>query len=407
MTRDNQFEKSGRHCGIFNHRGIPPDCPAGAGCALKSRLFSHVILANDRTTDMLIYLFTYYKIFRDSLYYRRLRNALLLILAVHVSGTLGYLVISDGKASVIDALYMVFITVATIGYGEVVDLSNSPAGRVFTMVIGFTGIGTLTYLFSAITAFVLETNINHAYRRLRMERMIATMNGHYIVCGIGRIGSYIADELLKTQRAFVAIDIDEKTVEAHCERTGHQIFLTGDASDDDLLLRAGIKRCAGVFAVSGDDSKNLVVSLSARQLNPAARIVARVHDPRNAEKTRRAGADEIVSPDFTGGMRLASVMLRPHAVNFMDMMLRTEDNLRVEEIVVPANFKPCTVSALGKSPEWMLVAIRSGDKWAFNPAGDTRIEPGQALISIVSPAGRRALETSVGASGTLEAALPI
>ncbi len=351
---------------------------------------------------MLIYMFTVYKIFRGSLYYGRLRNALLLILAVHIFGTIGYVVISGGKASVIDALYMVFITVATIGYGEVIDLSHSPGGRVFTMLIGFTGIGTLTYLFSAITAFVLETNINHAYRRLRMDRTIAAMSGHYIVCGIGRVGSYIADELLKTERRFVVIEANEKTLDAHCERTGHQVFLTGDASDDDVLLRAGVERCKGVFAVTGDDSKNLVISLSARQLNPTSRIVARVHDPRNADKTRRAGADEIVSPDFTGGMRLASAMLRPHAVNFMDMMLHTENNLRVEEVVVPAGFKSRTVAELAKNPEWMLVAVRSGDDWAFNPRPEARIEPGQALIAIVSPGGRRALEEAVGAAGALE-----
>lgn len=356
---------------------------------------------------MLVYMLTFYKIFRNSLYYERLRNALLLMLGVHIGGTLGYIAISGGKASVIDSLYMVFITVATIGYGEVVDLSNSPTGRLFTMFIGLVGIGTLTYLFSAITAFVLETNINHAYRRLRMERTIAAMSGHYIVCGIGRVGSHIADELLKTERPFVVIDVSDQIVDAHCERTGHRIFLTGDASDDDMLLRAGVERCRGVFAVSGDDSKNLVISLSARQLNPGARIVARVHDPRNADKTRRAGADEIVSPDFTGGMRLASAMLRPHAENFMDMMLRTENNLRVEEIAVPDSFAPRTVSELGQSREWMLIALRTGDDWVFNPAADARVGPGQVLVSIASPAGRRALETAVGAAGILESALPV
>jgi hypothetical protein len=160
------------------------------------------------------------------------------------------------------------------------------------MLIGFTGIGTTTYLFSTITAFILETNVNPAYRRRRMECTITAMSGHYIVCGIGRVGSYIADELIKTERPFVAIDVNEQIVEAHCKRTGNHIFLLEDASDDDMLLSADVERCRGVFAVSGDDSKNLVISLSARQLNPSVRIVARVHDPRNAEKTRRAGADE-------------------------------------------------------------------------------------------------------------------
>lgn len=350
---------------------------------------------------------TFYRIFRSSLYYKQLRNALLLILAVHLGGTLGYVAISGGKASVIDSLYMVFITVATIGYGEIIDLSNSPGARVFTMFIGFIGIGTLTYLFSAVTAFVLDTNINQSYRRLRMERTLAAMSGHYIICGAGRVGSYIADELLRTERPFVVIDPSEKIVETHCERTGHHIALIGDASDDDILLRAGVQRCQGVFAVSGDDSKNLVISLSARQLNPSARIVARVHDPRNADKTRRAGADEIVSPDYTGGMYLASVMLRPQAMNFLDMILRTDNNLRVEEIVVPDSFATCTVADLGQSREWMLVALRTGDDWTFNPAADARIGPGQVLVSIASPTGRRVLETAIGATGTLESAIPV
>jgi voltage-gated potassium channel len=356
---------------------------------------------------MLLYMLTFYRIFCGSLYYRQLRNALLLILAVHIGGTLGYLAISDGKASVIDAFYMVFITVATIGYGEVIDLTNNPGARVFTMFIGFIGIGTLTYLFSAVTAFVLDTNINQSYRRLRMERTLAAMTGHYIICGAGRVGSYIADELLRTERPFVMIDPSEQIVETHCERTGHQIALSGDATDDDVLLRAGVQRCQGVFAVSGDDSKNLVISLSARQLNPKARIVARVHDPRNADKTRRAGADEIVSPDYTGGMYLASVMLRPQAMNFLDMILRADNNLRVEEIVVPDSFATCTVADLGQSREWMLVALRTGDDWAFNPAADTRIGPGQVLVSIASPAGRRVLETAFGATGILESGIPV
>lgn len=356
---------------------------------------------------MLLYMLTFYRIFRGSLYYRRLRNALFLIIAVHLAGTAGYLALSGGKVSVVDALYMVFITVATIGYGEVFDMANNPGARVFTIFIGLIGIGTLSYLFSAVTAFVLDTNINHAYRRLRMERTLAAMTGHYIICGAGRVGSYIADELLRTERQFVVIDPSESVVDAHCERTGHHIAMNGDATDDDVLLRAGVERCQGVFAVSGDDSKNLVISLSARQLNPAARIVARVHDPRNADKTRRAGADEIVSPDYTGGMYLASVMLRPQAMNFLDMILRADNNLRVEEIIVPDSFTACTVASLGQSREWMLVALRSGADWAFNPPADARIGPGHVLVAIASPAGRRLLEAMIGAPGILEAGLSV
>ncbi|NEX61031.1 potassium channel protein [Noviherbaspirillum sp. 17J57-3] len=323
-------------------------------------------------------------------------TGIFLILVIHVIGTLGYLKISDFTASTVDAVYMTFITVATIGYSEVIDMTGKPEGRIFTILVAFMGIGTWTYLFSTITAFVLETNLNQAYRRRRMERAIEELRDHYIVCGVGRVGSYVADELLKTKRPFVAIDVGEAILQAHVERTGHEMYLIGDASDDDVLRRAGVEHCRGVFAVSGDDSKNLVISLSARQLNPRARIVARVHDPRNADKTRRAGADEIVSPDFTGGMRLASVMLRPHAVNFMDMMLHTDNNLRVEEVVVPDGFPSCSVAALEPGADWILVAIRVGEQWHFNPHRDMRIAPGNTLVAITSPEGRKSLERTVG-----------
>ena len=164
-----------------------------------------------------------------------------------------------------------------------------------------------------------------------------------------------------------------------------------------MLARAGIARAAGVFAVTSDDSRNLVVSLSAKQLNPVVRVVTRVRDRGNVEKTRRAGADEIVSPDFTGGMRIASAMLRPNAVHVMDMMLHTEENLRVEEVVVPRAAAGVTVEALGRRREWLLVAIRDAQsRWEFNPGPETKIAPGDTIVAIVSPEGRRLLELALG-----------
>ncbi len=311
---------------------------------------------------------------------------------MHVVGTLGYLQISGWRAPLMDALYMTFITVATIGYAEVIDLSNGPVPRLFTMGVGFFGIGGTWYLFSTFTAFILETNLNQAYRRRRMEATISALNGHYIICGIGRVGGYVADELQKTKRPFVVVDTDAATLAAHEERTGHRVLLLGDATDDDVLRQAGVARAAGVFAVTNDDSKNLVVSLSAKQLNPVVRVVARVHDRRNVEKTRRAGADEIVSPDFTGGMRLASAMLRPNAVHVMDMMLHTAEHLRVEEVTVPHGSPVGSVEALGRRQEWLVVAIRDAQsEWQFNPepADEDRRgryhrghrEPGRAAVA--------------------------
>jgi voltage-gated potassium channel len=341
-------------------------------------------------------LFTILQIFRASPYYPKLRAGILFLVAVHAVGTFGYLALSGWTVPVMDALYMTFNVVATVGFAEVVEAARGTVGRLFTMLIGFVGIAGTWYLFSTFTAFILETNLNQAYRRNRMERTIAALTGHYIVCGIGRVGSYVADELLKTERPFVAIDTNADILAAHEERTGHRILLHGDSADDDLLVRAGVARAAGVFAVTGDDAKNLVVSLSTKQLNPAARVVARVHDRRNVEKTRRAGADEIVSPDFTGGLRIASAMLRPHAVNLMDMMLHTADNLRVEEVLVPRGSPVATLGDAGQRREWLIVAIRDAQsRWNFNPPPETRLVPGDTIVAIVSPEGRRLLEQAL------------
>jgi voltage-gated potassium channel len=343
-------------------------------------------------------LFTLFQIFRESPYFPKFRGGFLFLVVVHILGTTGYLAISGWRAPLMDALYMTFNVVTTLGFAETVEAARGTAGRLFTMVVAFFGIAGTWYIFSTFTAFILETNLNQAYRRRRMESTISSMSGHYIICGVGRVGSYVADELLKTEREFVVIDANAETLESHEERTGHRVRLHGDAADDDLLLRAGVARAAGVFAVTGDDSKNLVVSLSTKQLNPAARVVARVHDRRNVDKTRRAGADEIVSPDFTGGLRIASAMLRPNAVHLMDMMLHTDDNLRVEEVLVPRGATVTKVEDLGRRREWLLVAIRDAQaRWTFNPPSDTGIAPGDTIVAIVSPDGRRLLESVLGA----------
>jgi voltage-gated potassium channel len=260
---------------------------------------------------------------------------------------------------------------------------------VFTMVIAFLGIGTMTYMFSTMTALILESDLNTTLKRKRMEKAIASLSGHYIVCGIGRVGSNVADELKKTGRTFVVVDLDQHRIDQYLERHDDTLYLHGDGSDDDVLRAAGIDRASGVFAVTGDDSHNLVVSLSAKQLNPKARVVARVHDIRNVEKTRRAGADEIVSPDFTGGMRIASAMVRPNVVNFMDQMLRSDDGLRVEEVLVPAGFNARRLGDLAlKSSEYILMATHEAGKWVFNPDDDHVIAPGYALVVMANPGGR-------------------
>jgi len=330
--------------------------------------------------------------------YMAFRYPLLIFLMVEVVGSIGFWIISGYRASPIDCVYMTFITVATIGFGETIDLSHSPVGRIFLMAVAIVGIANVTYATSKLTAFILEKDINEFLRRRRMQDRIDALERHYIVCGLGRVGSNVAHELVATGRPFVGIEEAPAALELFKEKHAKAIVLHGDCSDDDILLRAGIRRAAGVFAVTGDDGKNLLITLSAKQLNPDTRIVARIHDVRNSDKLKRVGADAIVSPDFTGGMRIASSMLRPAVVSFLDEMLRTDDNLRVEEAAVPASFARRKLGeAVPANPGYVVLALRSGGGWQFNPPADFVLEAGQVLVAMATPDGRRRLAAALAA----------
>lgn len=226
-----------------------------------------------------------------------------------------------------------------------------------------------------------------------MQNKIEKLKDHYIVCGVGRVGSNVANELVMTGRHCVVVDTDFLHIENYLSRHPEQLYLHGDGTDNDVLLAAGVKRARGVFAVASDDSQNLVISLSAKQLNPKLRVVARCHEVRNVEKTRRAGADEIVSPDFTGGLRIVSAMVRPNVVSFLDEMLKTEDNLRMEEIIVPSGFSGKKLSMLYfASNDYIVLAVRQNGQWVFNPSAQHVVHEGDALMVMTTPHGRTRLE---------------
>ncbi len=230
-----------------------------------------------------------------------------------------------------------------------------------------------------------------------MLKRMSELKHHYIVCGIGRVGSNVAHELALTGRQYIVVDTNQEHINDYRERYSDITYLHGDASEDELLEQAGIKRAAGVFAVTGDDAKNLVITLSAKQLNPAARIVARCHEVNYIEKIRRVGADAIVSPDFTGGMRIASSMIRPQVVSFLDEMLRTDRGLRVEEVDIPQQFAGESLARLvPKSRDYVLMAVRSNGEWIFNPEDDFTVTGGNTLVLMTTPAGRIDLEKRVG-----------
>ena len=314
------------------------------------------------------------------------------LVATVAIGTVGFHFGAEPTPSFDDALYMTLISISTVGYGEIVPLDTT-AERLFASTIAIIGFGVLTFLFTSLSVFFLESDLDITLRRNRMEKQIARLKGHYIICGFGRVGRNVGNEMLATDRAFVVVDPDEAMLHNQLEQQPELLYLCGDASDDDLLLAADIEDAIGVFAVSGDDSKNLMIALTAKQLNPNVRVVARCHGMRSIPKLKKAGADAIVSPDFTGGMRIASAMVRPQVVSFLDEMLRTDLNLRVEEVTVPAGLAKITLGAVRRrSSAYVVVAVRAEEQWSFNPGDDWVLQAGQVVIVMASPRGRAALE---------------
>jgi voltage-gated potassium channel len=327
---------------------------------------------------------------------RDLGLAFLALAFIMVIGTLGYRWLGGPQYSWLDCFYMTFITLTTIGYGEVVDVTDYEYGRLFTIFIAVTGIGMLGYVLSTVTAFMLESDLNASWRRKKMKQKIAQLKEHYIVCGIGLVGSNVAHELAATGRVCIIVDSNMAAIHRYLEMHPDQLFLHGDATDNDTLLAAGVVNARGVFAVAHDDSMNLVISLSAKQLNPALRVVARCHDVKNIDKTRRAGADEVVSPDFTGGLRIVSAMVRPNVALFLDDMMKSNENVRMEEVLVPEEISGKQLSALYyHNKDCVVLAIRHGNHWAFNPAATHIVHGGDILMVMATAEGRMRLEQLV------------
>ncbi len=317
------------------------------------------------------------------------------LMATLLVGTLGYAILSKGQYSLLDCLYMTVITITTIGYGEIIDLSHNPAGRVFTICVAFSGIGIATYVLSNVTALMVEGRLKEVFRRRKMERDIKKLRKHYIVCSAEDVGFYIANELHSTQRHYVVVDPDETRIGKMKASFQDSYFVEGDATNDDTLLKAGIHEAAGIFAVTGDDNQNLVISLTAKQLNPGVKVVAKCIDLKNSEKIKKAGADSVVSPAFIGGLRIVSEMIRPATVSFLDVMLRDrEKNLRIEEIPVPESFTDRPLSALNleKYPSILLLAAKRKDDWIYNPPQDYLLRRSDILIFMITPEERLQLE---------------
>jgi len=316
-----------------------------------------------------------------------------------IVGTLGYRFIEGWP--LFDGFYMTVITLATVGYGETHPLSN--AGRAFTIVLILGGIGVVAYAFSTITAIIVEGELSKAFRRRRMEKDIVKLSGHYIVCGAGHTGAVICAELRKTGRDFVIVDREEEAIAKVAERLEADIpHVVGDGSEDDVLRRAGIERAAGVFAVLATDQDNAFVALSAKGLNPRARVLVCQKSIGVREKLLRSGADGVIDPEFIGGMRLASEMIRPATVGFLDSMLRERSvHVRFDEIQLPAG-SPAVGRPLddyrraGAGPLLVAVVADGSERYEINPPPERVARAGDRFVMIGESAALRELRRRIG-----------
>lgn len=315
---------------------------------------------------------------------QRIAVSLVILLLTFVVGTVGFYAVWLARGgTVMDAVYMTVITLTTVGYAEVHPLHG--AGRVVAMVTALTGVASAFYLFTTVMEFLVGSQLQGRLQERRMQKAIDALRDHVVVSGFGRVGRETAFELEASGIRFVVIEPDEKSI-AIAQDHGY-LSLAGDATSDDLLLRAGLKRARGLVVTTGSDATNLYVVLSARTLCPTLHIVARVVDEASIPKLERAGANRAISPYALGGRRLAHLISRPTVVDFVDTALARGDrpaaieDVEVTEAMARAGL---TVGALGREHGVVVLAVVREQKPTFSPAPDFALSAGDRLFAFGS-----------------------
>lgn len=312
---------------------------------------------------------------------RKLLLAGLSVGFIFIGGISGYILIE--KWSLLDAIYMTTITLTTVGFGEVNKLS--PHGRIFTMVLLVCGMGVLFYGLSTVTAFIIEGEFKDILGRRKMEKEISKLKNHIILCGIGKTGRHILEEFTKTKTPFVVIEQNNNRIN-QMQKLDTFLYLEGDSTTSELLIKAGIERAKGLITTLPSDKDNLFVILTARDLNPKLKIVSRAIEEESVHKLSKVGADVVISPNAIGGLRMASEMIRPTVVSFLDIMMRDpQHTMRMEEIRVPQDSKLIGQSikqgAIQEKTGLLVIALKKADgSYLFNPPSKTQIEEQDMLI---------------------------
>ena len=303
---------------------------------------------------------------------KRLYFILFAIFLVVLAGSSGYYILFGGKPKYMDCLYMTVISLTSVGYGEVIPVTGNIPAQIFTMILITFGMGIILYGISTLTAIMIEGELSGILRKNKMENRIKKLHNHYIVCGGGETGRHVLEELVKNKERVVLIEHLDENIEKSRHIEG-LLYIKGDATDDHNLIIAGIDKAAGIVICLPSDKDTLYVTMTARMLNGNIRIISRMVDQSLQPKLKKAGADSTVSPNFIGGLRMASEMLRPAVVDFLDSMLRSsQGNIRISQLNVSKNSQVIgkRISELGLTDKYNLVILGSRYKDSeilFNP----------------------------------------
>jgi voltage-gated potassium channel len=353
----------------------------------------------------------------------RLTRALALFGTTWLAGGVGFWVIGqafgmntspmlpDGTADlqnygVLNCLYMSAMTVSTLGMGDLGMFNRlPPEGRevVYTYTIAFSLLSYLLVVYASaqIVGYVVEGALGRYLERRRMERNLEETRNHHVVVGLGTTGRHIVEELVKLGREVVGVDTAPETVAVLRKQFPDEIFLEGDGTADETLERAGIRRAAGLFSATPLDKDNIITVLTARQMNPKVRVVARTSALTNVAKLKQVGADATISPNHIGGLRMASEMLRPVTTTFLDTMLRSQKgNTRFDEVTVSPTGPSAgrSLKSLDLQARLGLVVValvRRGGDIQYNPPMDSVVEGGDSLVAIVTPEQKASMDRAL------------
>lgn len=303
-----------------------------------------------------------------------------LIIGLVTIGVIGYMTIEGWNF--LDSLYMVVITLATVGFKEVHALS--PAGVIFTILLIVFGLITIYYVIRLVSEYILENKLEETLKYKKMEKTLRNLSGHYIICGFGRVGHQVAQELTHDHTNFIVIERDPQLVET-AERAGYSC-ITGDATDEDTLKRAGILNAKGLIVCLGEDSDTVLTVVTARSMNKDIFIVARANGENTAGKLLKIGANRVVSPHQIGGFRMANFAVNPTVADFIDdIQDLSNTEVRIDDVIVSNNSPVAGHSIADRMSNRTygvtVLAIHKQDGEAIiNPTGDVMIDAGDRLI---------------------------